>query len=311
MKRTFTILTLLTLLYSCGEVELSTTELKQKFGAFSIDSLKTLPIDYSASPVSRTIQHNLNEYSFLKSVKSSRLAFQSNGKFMIGSIVQPTSEGNYPCIIINHDINDTNSTIDITSTVNMLAPLAAKGYVVIAYNQSGIGGSEGDFNIDKHTSDLENLLKYVKKLEYVDEEKIGLLGINSGAYVNYASLINSKENIKAAVNVTGLLSPSSDINAISDFYHQHLSDNTSDIGIAKTIFNNTPILNLSNSNVDEYNLSTRSISKNNKENQTSVLQERYVIQNANILNNKQLEILDFIDYWFVSTLTSQPKIAQQ
>lgn len=310
MKRTFTILVLITLLCACGEVELTTTELKQKFGAFSIDSLKTLPIDYSASPVSKNIQHNLEAYSFLKEVKSNRLAFQSNGKFMVGSIVQPIEKGNYPCVIINHDINDTNSIINIESTVNMLAPLAAKGYVVIAYNQSGFGGSEGTFNLDDHTTDLNNLISYVKNIEGVDAQKIGLMGINSGSYVNYMSLLNSNNDVKAAINITGLLSPQTDLNSITNFYHQYLTDQNKDLGIAKTIFNNTPILNLSNENIEEYALSTKTYFKDGHDEFILNGLERALISNSNYLKTKQTEILDLIDFWFIDNMLPEHKLAQ-
>lgn len=309
MKPINYILACIITLCSCGEVELSTVELKQKFGAFGEDSLKTLPIDYSASPVSRTIQHNLEKYDFLNQVKSEKIAFISNGTFLTGAMVQPIAQGIYPCIIINHDLNDSTSKIDITTTVNMLAPLAAKGFVVVAYNQAGTGGSEGEFEITKHTQDLSKLISYVRNLEAVNPNNIGLLGINSGSYINYLSLQKNKSNVQAAINITGLSPTSLNLSSINNFYKKHLADANNDIGLQTTTIHNTPILNMSSNNIEEYTTNTRNFYDKIHTPSIKTENEHKLIQNRTLFSSNQSEVIDLIQFWFNTHLFPQPNIA--
>lgn len=306
---TYVILCVITLC-SCGEVQLNTVELKQKFGAFINDSLKTLPIDYSASPVSKTIQHNLETYNFLKEVKSEKIAFLSNGSFRTGAIVQPREKGVYPCIVINHDINDSNALINITSTVNILAPLAAKGFVVVAYNQAGTGGSEGVFEITQHTQDLSNLISYIKTHEAVDTNKIGLLGLNSGSYINYLSLQKNQETISAAINLSGLTPTSANLNSIIAFYRLHLADENNDIGLQTTSFHNTPILNISSNNTEEYKVNTRNFYDKLNAEVVNLKNEHKLIKNRILFSSNKSQIIDLIQYWFNNQLFPQNNIAQ-
>ncbi|SFT85887.1 Dienelactone hydrolase [Lishizhenia tianjinensis] len=310
MKPITCIILVIILLSSCGEVELTTIELKQKFGAFLNDSIKTLPIDYSASPISKTIQHNLDQYTYLTEVKSEKLAFLSDGKFLTGAIVQPKETGNYPCIIVNHDINDSLNKINIASTVNMLAPLAAKGFVVVAYNQAGTGGSEGKFEITQHTKDLSKLIGYMKNYPTVKSSQIGLLGINSGSYINYLSLQKNKDLVQAAINITGLSSTSIDVNSVHNFYQKHLADENNDIGLQTTSFHNTPILNMSSNNIEEYQVNTKNFYEQNKRAQIDISSEHKLIKNRILFSSNNSEVIDLIQYWFTNHLFTKPNIAQ-
>lgn len=300
------------LLGSCGEVELTSTELKQKFGAFNSDSIKTLPIDYSASTISKTIQHNLDTYSYLDNVVTNRLAFQSNGKFLTGSIVSPKANGIYPCIILNHDIKDVKQSINTTTSVNMMAPLANQGYVVIAFNQSGTGGSEGTFDPVSHTNDMHKLIEYLHHFENIDINKIGVLGINSGNYINYLCLQENKEVIKAAINISGMSNQAIDINPIIKFYSETLINSENNIGIATTSFNATPILNLSCNNQEEYPLSTKFFDNDNITNGlVNLTNERLLISDKNLITRKYPTVIDLVDIWFSSQLNRPVQIAQK
>lgn len=313
MKPFYYILTITTiLLCSCNEVELSSVELKQKFGDFSSDSIKTLSVDYSASNVSKTIQHNLDDYRYLDNVETKRLAFQSNGKFLTGSIVSPKAEGVYPCIILNHDINDSTQKIDISTSVNIMAPLANQGYVVIAYNPSGTGGSEGEFNPITHTKDMYQLFKYLKHFSNIDTSKIGILGINSGNYINYLSLQENKEIIKAAINISGLTSSSLDLHPVVKFYSETLTNSDYNIGFATTSFNATPILNLSCNNLNEYPLSTKLFDKQNISNDLNDINtEHILISDRNLITVNNTKVIDLVHVWFNSQLNRANQYAQK
>ncbi len=61
---------------------------------------------------------------------------------MHGNGIKPKKKGNYPCIIYNRGGNKEFGSLKIADGAITLGEIAKKGYVVIASQYRGNGGSE-------------------------------------------------------------------------------------------------------------------------------------------------------------------------
>lgn len=109
----------------------------------------------------------------------------------------------YPAIISAHPIGSCKEQ----TSGNVYAPqLAKEGFVVIAFDRSfqGASGGEPRFIEDPTLSveDFRHVVDYLVTLPYVDEERIGVLGIcGAGGYAINAAM--TERRIKAVGTVTG------------------------------------------------------------------------------------------------------------
>lgn len=109
----------------------------------------------------------------------------------------------YPAIISAHPIG---SCKEQTSGNVYGAALAKEGFVVIAFDASfqGTSGGEPRFIEDPtlRVEDFRHVTDYLVTLPYVDEDRIGVLGIcGGGGYAIHAAM--TERRIKAIGTVTG------------------------------------------------------------------------------------------------------------
>lgn len=76
-------------------------------------------------------------------VKLSSITYLSDELKVNGYSLKPEEEGNYPCIIFNRGGNREFGSYNMKMIQYLLVPLAEAGYVVIASQYRGNGGSEG------------------------------------------------------------------------------------------------------------------------------------------------------------------------
>ncbi|WP_427308646.1 alpha/beta hydrolase [Cupriavidus sp. H39] len=110
----------------------------------------------------------------------------------------------YPAIVSTHPIG---SCKEQTSGAVYAAALAKEGFVVIAFDASFQGASGGSprFIEDPaiRVSDIRFAIDYLVTLPYVDENRIGALGVcGGGAYTIQAAMTDRR--IKALVSITGV-----------------------------------------------------------------------------------------------------------
>lgn len=113
-------------------------------------------------------------------------------------------KGKYPAIISVHPIG---SCKDQTSGNVYGAALAQEGFVVIAFDASfqGASGGQPRFIEDPthRVEDIRHVADYLVTLPYVDEERIGVIGVcGGGAYSINATM--TERRIKAVASVTGV-----------------------------------------------------------------------------------------------------------
>ena len=108
----------------------------------------------------------------------------SNGVMLRGSVRLPDSyeEGNtYPVAILSHGIfGDRNQSGMFTALTDALQK---KGFVTVRFDFDGYGESDGTLlynSIISEKEDLGAIIDYVKTLDYVNSDKINLVGYSMG-----------------------------------------------------------------------------------------------------------------------------------
>lgn len=199
-------LILCSLIMSCGHQTKSLEEIKKDFGDFQHQTIKTIPIDYTTTPVNEIIEEHPEKYKYLDDVLLYSIGHISDGLFIKGLLVKPKKEGKYPVIIYNRGGNRDLDLLLVSTAVDVMAPIAARGYIVVASNYRGNSVSEGheEFGgID--VNDLRNLLTSLSEIPGADTSRIGLFGISRGGMMNYLILKDGQQsNIRAAVNIGGI-----------------------------------------------------------------------------------------------------------
>lgn len=115
-----------------------------------------------------------------------------------------TEKKRYPAIVSTHPIG---SCKEQTSGNTYAAALAKEGFVVLAFDASFQGASGGDprFIEDPsiRTADIRFAIDYLVTLPYVDENRIGAIGVcGGGGYTIHAAITDHR--IKALASITGV-----------------------------------------------------------------------------------------------------------
>ncbi len=175
---------------------------------------KILITDWSKYPIYPRLTEEKNgqtvwkeQYQYMDSIEVYFITYLSDGLKINGYISQPKKTGKYPCIIYNRGGNRAFAALKVADGATTLGRIAKEGYVVIASQYRGNGGSEGQEEFGgKDVNDVVILTKVLKEIEAADSEKIGIYGWSRGGMMTYIALTKT-DKIKAAV-VGGAVSDS-------------------------------------------------------------------------------------------------------
>lgn len=167
---------------------------------------KHLVSDLSKYPIySKLVQDNNGkkewkaQYKYLDSIEIYGITYLSDGLKIKGLMVKPKKAGKYPCIIYNRGGNRNFGQLLIAHGVLTLGKIAKEGYVVIASQYRGNGGSEGKEEFGgSDVNDVVILPEVLKEIEAADTDKIGMYGWSRGGMMTYIALTKT-DKIKAAV----------------------------------------------------------------------------------------------------------------
>nr|WP_262891981.1 prolyl oligopeptidase family serine peptidase [Planktosalinus lacus] len=158
---------------------------------------------------------------------------------MKGLMAKPKKDGNYPCVIYNRGGNRDFGSLKVAHGAITLGQIAKEGYVVIASQYRGNGGSEGKEEFGgKDVNDITILPTVLKEIQGADTERIGMYGWSRGGMMTYIAL-SKMDEIKASV-VGGALSdalsmmedrPEMEKNVIAELIPNYV--NSKDIEIEK------------------------------------------------------------------------------
>ena len=92
-------------------------------------------------------------------------------------MARPKKSGHYPCIIYNRGENREFGSLKIAHGATRLGQIAKEGYVVIASQYRGNGGSEAREELGgKDVNDILILTEVLKEIEQADTRKIRMYG---------------------------------------------------------------------------------------------------------------------------------------
>ena len=167
---------------------------------------KSLVSDLSGTPIYPRLTEEVNgkiqwktAYNYLDSIEIYRITYLSDSLRIRGLLVKPKKTGKYPCVIFNRGGNRDFGALKIAHGAILMGSIAKEGYVVIASQYRGNGGSEGQEEFGgKEVNDILVLPKVLEEVEGADTEKTGMLGWSRGGMMTYIALTKT-DRIKAAV----------------------------------------------------------------------------------------------------------------
>lgn len=168
--------------------------------------LKTYDTQFTSSPSIEPDSTMLNE-TFSFGSRISAIVYEVDGLKIRGFVFKPNASGTYPGLIYNRGGNrDFGSLTFKGSSIGpaQLAEFASWGYVVIASQYRGAGGSEGEDHMGgDDVNDILALPGVLDELDDVDTSRLGLLGWSRGSMMSFQAL---KKGLKVnAVIVGGLM----------------------------------------------------------------------------------------------------------
>lgn len=136
----------------------------------------------------------------LDAVSFYEITYMSNGLRIRGFLALPPAvEPKMPAIIFNRGGSGPRGALTALSASQVLCLYASWGYVAIASNYRGTGGSEGDEEWGAgDVDDAMHVLPLLQSLSYVDTERIGLIGGSRGGMMALQMLTRT-DAFRAAV----------------------------------------------------------------------------------------------------------------
>jgi len=140
-----------------------------------------------------------DDYSFLAGLDFQEIVYLSDGLKINGYVIAPAGSEKLPVVIFNRGGNRDFGMLTTETLVEWLAPIASAGYMIVAGQYRGGGGSEGKDEFGgKDIDDVLNLLPVVDLLPGADTSRIGMYGWSRGGMMTYLALAKSN-CIKTAV----------------------------------------------------------------------------------------------------------------
>jgi alpha-beta hydrolase superfamily lysophospholipase len=132
-------------------------------------------------------------------IKYSReeVRFNSNGNALQGFIYGKTNSNGL--IVISNEIGGTAD-----SYFPLIMYFVDNGWRVFAFNNTGVGGSEGDGirGLTQSVIDLDNALTYIEKTDAFNGLPVMLVGHSLGGYA-VCAILNYNHNVKAVASFAG------------------------------------------------------------------------------------------------------------
>jgi len=167
---------------------------------------KELITDLSEAPFYNRFTEEINgqtewkeEFKYFDTIDIYKITYLSDGLKIKGLLVQPKAKGIYPCVIYNRGGNRDFGSLKVGNILISLGQIASEGYVVIASQYRGNGGSEGQEELGgKDINDITILPDVLKEIEIADPNRIGMYGWSRGGMMTFIALTKIKK-IKTAV----------------------------------------------------------------------------------------------------------------
>lgn len=122
------------------------------------------------------------------------------GVTLLGRVYRPSEESVYPAVAVCHGFPGDAKNMDLAEE------LALNGVAVLIFYYMGAWGSGGEFRLTNLVPSTTAAVKYLKSLDFVDPDRVGLIALSMGA-VPLTKCMSLDKSLKTGV----LMSPASDI----------------------------------------------------------------------------------------------------
>ncbi|MFS4449010.1 alpha/beta hydrolase family protein [Maribacter sp. 2307UL18-2] len=175
----------------------------QNFDEFIGYILKTETLDPKTYDPLRHTKLDSTRYTLLEDIELFGITYLSDGLKVKGFLLLPSENGKFPCIIYNRGGSlEHGSLTHYVSSIGIgeLARLAKAGFVVVASQYRGNGGSEGKEEYGgADINDVTNLFPLLKSEPKADLGRLGMFGWSRGGMTTFLTLKGKKLPIKAVV----------------------------------------------------------------------------------------------------------------
>jgi dipeptidyl aminopeptidase/acylaminoacyl peptidase len=132
------------------------------------------------------------------------VTYRSDELTVSGVLIRPKGPGPFPAIVLNHGYIDPAYYVTGQGLAREQDALARAGFVVLHTDYRGHAGSDPVPAADRetrlgYTRDAVNAVEALKKLTYVDPERLAMLGRSMGGGVTMGALVTQPGLVDAAV----------------------------------------------------------------------------------------------------------------
>ncbi len=170
----------------------------------SIESLRNGDYPGSDLIIEQTLTPGNNYKRYIASYKSEGLKIY--GLLTVPDFAPP--EDGFPAIIFNHGYIPPSQYRTTERYIAYTDAFSRNGYVLFRPDYRGHGNSEGTatggYGSNGYTIDVLNAVSSVKKLDYVNNEKLGMWGHSMGGHITLRNMVVS-EDVKAGVIWAGVV----------------------------------------------------------------------------------------------------------
>jgi dipeptidyl aminopeptidase/acylaminoacyl peptidase len=141
------------------------------------------------------------DYERYASVTLHDITYASDGLRIKGFMaLPPAGAASYPAVIFNRGGSGPKGALTPETAMPIIGLYASWGYVAIASNYRGVGGSQGATEEwgGRDVDDALNVLPLLDSLPYVDQDRLGLVGGSRGGMMAYMMLART-QRFRAAV----------------------------------------------------------------------------------------------------------------
>lgn len=115
-------------------------------------------------------------------VREVQVNFRNEDAILSGTLILPEKKGPYPAVVQVHGSGNQTRSEDFYRSRAYL--LARNGIAVLIYDRRGKGKSSGtNVTMDILAGDAISAVHYLQQNEWIDKNKIGIMGFSQGGYV--------------------------------------------------------------------------------------------------------------------------------
>lgn len=159
-----------------------------------------LPIPSSARNMARRALSNA-DFERYDAVRLYSIRYWSAGRGINGFLALPPADPSpLPAVIFNRGGSGPRGALTAEGAMQIIGLYASWGYVAVASNYRGVGGSDGDVE-EWGAGDVDDamaLLPFLDHLDYVDRDRLGLVGGSRGGMMAFQMLART-DRFRAAV----------------------------------------------------------------------------------------------------------------